>query len=223
MEASINNFWEDDEQVKKFAERDPDHRFMELIKIYDEPQTITVLDLGCAGGRNTVILAERGFQFRALDASAAMIRKTRQRVGALIGPEKAAEYVRQGNMDDLSSFPDHFFDFIIALGVYHNALSQAQWDRTLGESARVIKSGGRLLVSNFGPDSQPEGLPLIPHKNEPNVYDGFGPGPLYLIDAATLDREMERFGFKPLQPTETVVTATEKGRRVTINGLYMLS
>ena len=222
MEASINNFWEDDEQVQKFAEREPDHRFIEIIKIYPEPQKITVLDLGCAGGRNTVILAEKDFQFRALDASAAMIRKTCQRVSALIGPEKAAEWVRQGSMDDLSSFPDQFFDFIIALGVYHNALSQAQWDRALAESARVIKPGGRVLVSNFGPDSQPEGLPLIPHKNEPNVYDGFGPSPLYLIDAVSLDREMERFGFIPLQPTETVVTPTEKGRRVTINGLYKM-
>jgi len=222
MEASINNFWEDDEQVQKFAEREADHRLVEVIKCYPEPHKITVLDLGCAGGRNTVILAEKAFQFRALDASAAMIRKTRERISALIGAKKAREWVRQGSMDDLSSFSDQLFDFIIALGIYHNALSQAQWDRALTESARVIKPDGRVLVSNFGPDSQPEGLPLMPHKREPNVYDGFGPGPLYLIDALTLDHEMERFGFIPLQPTETVVTPTEKGRRVTINGLYKM-
>ena len=220
MDASINNFWEDDEQVQKFAEREPDHRFVEVIKIYPEPHKITVLDLGCAGGRNTVILAEKEFQFRALDASAAMIRKTRERISALIGPKKAREWVKKGSMDDLSCFCDQLFDFIIALGIYHNALSQAQWDRALAESARVIKPGGRILVSNFGPDSQPEGLPLIPQQTEPNVYDGFGPGPLYLIDAVSLDREMKRFGFMPLQPTETVVTPTEKGQRVTINGLY---
>ena len=49
---------------------------MELIEEYPDPSRVRVLDLGCAGGRNTVVLAERGFDLEALDASAAMVAKT---------------------------------------------------------------------------------------------------------------------------------------------------
>ena len=62
-------FWQKPEQVEAFAARPTDSRLTELLKSYRLPNQIRVLDLGCAGGRNTVILAEQGFDMYAVDNS----------------------------------------------------------------------------------------------------------------------------------------------------------
>jgi hypothetical protein len=77
------------------------------------------------------------------------------------------------------------------------------------------------LVSNFSPQCDPAGMGLSAVDGEPNVYEGFGSGRHYFVEADQLDREMAGFGLCPEVPTETVVKKTENGQRVTVNGLYV--
>jgi len=213
------SFWEDAERVEMFAERDPDRRLLSLVESHPDPQATRVLDIGCAGGRNTVVLAERGFDVYAIDSSSAMVEKTRERLAAILGQREAERRVRVGHMEDLSDFGAESFQLVVALGVYHNARSRRQWDRALDETARVLVPGGRLLVSNFSPRSDP-GADLHPVPGGEHVYDGFDAGPLFLLEADELDAEMARHDLISVVPTETVVRPTETGRRVTVNGLY---
>ena len=81
-----DEFWEDSEVVEQFAAREPDHRLSRLISQYDDPGSIRVLDLGCAAGRNAVFLVEHDFDVYAVDASLAMVEKTRQRMTPIVGP-----------------------------------------------------------------------------------------------------------------------------------------
>lgn len=215
-----NDFWEDPEQVKRFAGRDPDHRLIKLLPQYAEPEAVRVMDLGCAGGRNTVLLAEKGFDFHAVDASAAMVAETVKRVAAVVGLKEAERRINVARMDGLSRYETAQFDLLIALGVLHNAGSQREWEKSLSEVSRLLRQDGQLMLSNFGPRSQPEGMPLAPLADEPNVYRGFGPHDMYLLEACHLDEEMKRYGLEPSTPTETVHTETEGGFRITINGLY---
>ncbi len=67
-----NPFWDRLETVERFAVREPDHRLVRLADDVHHPGATRVLDLGCAGGRNTVLLAERGFDVWARDASGPM-------------------------------------------------------------------------------------------------------------------------------------------------------
>ena len=216
-----NNFWESLENVARFAAREPDVRLTELVREYPEPPAVRVLDLGCAAGRNAVLLADRGFDVEALDASDAMAAKTRERMAAILGAAEAARRVRVGRMDDLSFAADASFDLVVALGLYHCAQSRAEWDRALSETARVMKPGGRLLVSVFTPETDLTGRGIAPVPGEPNVYEGFESGRSVLVDAATLDAELARFGLAPLEPTRTARPKTETGRRVSANGLYV--
>jgi SAM-dependent methyltransferase len=215
-------FWESAEMVKRFANRDPDHRLLELIEQYPNPEAVRVLDLGCAAGRNTVLLARRGFDVAALDAAHAMVAETRRRVGEVLGSEEAEARVRQGRMDDLGAFDSGSMDLVVALGVYHAAASRSEWDRALEESFRVLARGGRLLVANHTPGFSPVGVEAEPVPGEPGLYDGFPSGRSFLIEAPELDREMARVGAYPLVPTRTVERRTsDGGRRVTVNGLYL--
>ena len=154
------SFWEDPEQVERFAGRDPDLRLIEVANTFADPATTTVMDLGCAGGRNTVFLAERGFDVFALDSAHAMVARTRSRVATVLGEAEAKRRVRFGTMEKLDEFPDGFFGLVVALGIYHNATTPDTWYGALRETGRVLKPGGLLLVSNFSPRTRPQGVPL---------------------------------------------------------------
>src|ERR1700693_1371794 len=222
-EMAMSSFWDSPENVGRSAAREPDVRLTELLREYAEPASVRVLDLGCAGGRNAVVLAGKGFDVEALDASPAMIAKTRERVAGILGPAEAARRVRVGRMDELSFAPDGRYDLVVALGLYHCAQSRAEWDRTPAETARVLKPGGKLLVSVFTPETDLTGRGTHPVPGEPDLYEGFDSGRHFLVDAARLDAELARFGLRPLEPTRTARPMTEVGRRVSANGLYRKS
>lgn len=216
-----SSFWDSAENVERFAAREPDVRLAKLVGEYPIPSKTRVLDLGCAGGRNAVLLAEKGFDVEALDASPAMVAKTRERLAAILGAAEADRRVRVGRMDDLSPAADATYELVVALGLYHCAQSRAEWERSLSESARVLKSGGRLLVSVFTPETDLTGHGIRALAGEPDVYEGFDSGGRHvLVDAAKLDRDLARVGLVPLEPTRTARPKTETGRRVSANGLY---
>lgn len=220
MSPPTSSFWEQPEQVEKFAGREPDHRLRALLQRWDDPESVAVLDLGCAGGRNTGLLVREGFDVRALDASSAMVEATRRRVAGALGPEEARRRVREGRMADLSAFPDGAFRLVVALGVYHNARSREGWDAALAETARVLEPGGLVLVSNFAPGTDLTGEGMQPVAGAEHVYRGSPGGPMFLLPADALDEEMARHGLRPVEPTGTVEVKADPGRRVTVNGLY---
>ncbi len=223
------SIWEQPESVARFAGRDPDLRLLEVLDGYEiagapakggGPHDVRVLDLGCAGGRNSEVLARRGFDLHALDASRAMVAHTRRRLRPLLGEEQAERRVEYGRMDDLGAFADACFDLVVALGIYHNATNRGEWDSALAETARVLKVGGRLLVAIFTPQTDLTGKGVRPVPGEPHLYDGFPSGRCFLVDQETLDAEMGRFGFAPEVPSRTVRVDTNVGRRVVVNALY---
>jgi SAM-dependent methyltransferase len=206
--------------VEQFADREPDHRLLSLVDEVADPSGHRVLDLGCAGGRNTELLARRGFDVHALDASEAMVARTRERVAAVLGREEARKRVRRGRMDELSSYRTGSFDLVVALGVHHSAGSRAEWSRAADEAARVLKPGGRLLFNQFTPEADLTGKGVRPVDGEPGVYEGFPGGRAVLLDAASLDAEWAARGVVPEMPSETVRVELEAGRRVSVNALY---
>ncbi len=216
-----SSFWDSAENVERFAAREPDVRLAQLVGEYPDPSGTRVLDLGCAGGRNAVLLAAKGFDVEALDASPAMVAKTRERLAAILGAAEAERRVRVGRMDDLSAAADATYDLVVALGLYHCAESRAEWERALAESARVLKPSARLLVSVFTPETDLTGHGTRAIAGEPDVYEGFDSGGRHvLVDAMKLDRDLARFGLLPVEPTRTARPRVETGRRVSANGLY---
>lgn len=216
------DFWDNPDIVARFAARAPDHRLQAWVDACADPAHTRVLDVGCAAGRNAVLLARRGFDVHALDASPAMVAETSRRLAAFFDADAAAERVREGRMDDLSRFPDESFDLVISLGVLHGAQTWEEWQRAVDELARVLAPAGGLLLSQFTPDTDPAGVgprPRVPGK--PHVFEGLHGGHAVLVEPATLAAELAARGLVAEDAPAIATGRTEEGgQRVSVNAFY---
>lgn len=215
-----DSFWESEEAVERFTGKEPDVRLRELLRGHSDPGQVHVLDVGCAAGRNTVMLVERGFDVFAIDGSEAMVARTRERVARVLGSDEANRRVERGSMEDLSRFADASVHLLVALGVLHQAMSESQWIGAIREMSRCAARDAMLLVAVWSPRSRPHGESIRRVPGEEHVYEGFHSGTHYLVEAPLLDSALASAGFTPVVPTDEVLVETEKGWRVTINGLY---
>lgn len=217
------DFWSSDAKAREFASREPDLRLQTLTAACDSPTTTRVLDIGCAGGRNTALLAELGFDVHAIDFAEAMVRTTRERLRPIYGTSEAAQRVQKRSMTDLAHYRDRDFDWIIALGIYQQAQNENDWNRALDETARVLKPGGRVLVANFGPGTGSRANPPTLVQRSRFLFTGFHFGNSCHLTADQLDAEFAGRGFEVETETATVRKETETGARETVNALYRKS
>ncbi|MEV4251461.1 class I SAM-dependent methyltransferase [Streptosporangium canum] len=96
-----------------------------------------ILDAGCGSGPLFSALRDRGAIVTGVDASAGMLELARQRLGADAD-------LRVVDLASPLPFPDDAFDDVIASLVLHYL---EDWGPTLAELRRVLRPGGRLLVS----------------------------------------------------------------------------
>jgi SAM-dependent methyltransferase len=100
------------------------------------------LDAGCGTGTIARRLAQHGCQVTAVDGSARMI-EVAERAAAAERTAAAVRFLRVHDVVELP-FADASFDAVICSSVLEYVADAA---RVLGELARVLRRGGRLIVS----------------------------------------------------------------------------
>lgn len=96
-----------------------------------------VLDAGCGSGALSAALLERGATVTGVDSSAGMLDLARRRLGEDVA-------LRRADLSEVLPFEDDTFDDVIASLVLHYL---EDWAPALSEIHRVLRPGGRLLVS----------------------------------------------------------------------------
>nr|WP_206642177.1 class I SAM-dependent methyltransferase [Nonomuraea polychroma] len=96
-----------------------------------------ILDAGCGSGPLFAELRDRGAIVTGIDASAGMLEMARQRLGTDAD-------LRVADLASPLPFPNDTYDDVIASLVLHYL---EDWGPTLAELRRVLRPGGRLLVS----------------------------------------------------------------------------
>ncbi len=214
--------WEHPDTVAFFREREADVRLTEIVDSGAVRPPTSVLDVGCAAGRNAVYLAERGFPGVAVDASAAMVAATRERLAAYAAD--APWRVLHRGMTELGDLADASFGLVLALGVLQNAPDDATFALALDHLARLACPGARVLIQNFGPDSLPHGEPLRRVPGSAHVWRGFdqvdASRGYTLPDPDALDALVTERGMELVAPTRVVWKEMKGGRRTTIIGDY---
>lgn len=106
-----------------------------------------VLDIGCANGSTTVqFAAQRRVDILGLDYIPEMIEQANVRLARLQGQLKGNVSFRVGTIVNLQEPPAHY-DKVIVIRVVINLGEWTNQLRGLHECARVLKSGGLLLLS----------------------------------------------------------------------------
>lgn len=130
------------------------------------PDGARVLDLGCGNGRHTRVAAGRHLPTVGLDLSRRLLSHARRAVAS-----PSANWM-EGVVEHLP-LKDGSVDAVLALAVIHHVRGRANRIQALRECARVLRPGGRALLSvwsrdqpRFGPGKEPapppEGDPAEP-------------------------------------------------------------
>ena len=107
----ISEIWENNYKSGRFNKYPFDSIVSFIFKNYgyiDDKFSIKVLELGCGGGNNLIMLSDEGFDFYALDASLKSIDIVKKRLKNNFDSTK----IRQGNFTNIP-FEDNFFDAVI--------------------------------------------------------------------------------------------------------------
>lgn len=118
-----------------------------------------VADLGCGTGQLAETLAPFVAHVIAVDASAEMLAAARERLGAASNVE-----VRQGDLEALPLDTAGVDAAILSLVLHY----VAEPGRVLGEAARALRPGGRLLIIDMMPHDRDELRQQMGH-----VWQGF--------------------------------------------------
>ena len=120
----------------------------------------TIGDLGCGTGHLAQALAPFVGRVIAVDASAAMLRSARARIGDVANIE-----IRRGDLEDLP-ITDGALDaaFLVLVLSY-----VAEPGRAITEAARALKPGGRLMITDLMPHDRAEYRQTMGHQ-----WQGFG-------------------------------------------------
>ena len=110
-----------------------------------------LLDIGTGTGRMIELFGARAAQVTALDNSPEMLRIARAKLGDGAGGELAADML----LGDFNALPlaDAGYDLVLLHQVLHFAQTP---ERVIGEAARVLAPGGRLLIADFAPHEREE-------------------------------------------------------------------
>jgi ArsR family transcriptional regulator len=110
-----------------------------------------LLDIGTGTGRMIELLGPEAEKATGIDRSPEMLRMARAKIEGLQSKGLPAE-LRQGDMYALP-LPDEAADTVIIHQVLHYA---QQPPAAIAEAARVLKTGGRLLIVDFAPHDREE-------------------------------------------------------------------
>lgn len=120
-----------------------------------EPSPIgRMLDIGTGTGRGIELFAERSAQFTALDNNGEMLRLARAKLAELVPDRFDASRV-EIVLGDFNALPlaDGSFDTVLLHQVLHYAPDPA---RVIGEAARVLRPGGRIMIVDFAAHDREE-------------------------------------------------------------------
>ena len=118
-----------------------------IVSVLNAPKDSTFLDVGCGIGAHSIRLARRGFSVLGTDFSETVLTWAEKN----IRDRGMKDRIRLQREDILSSsFEDACFDYILCWGVLMHI---HDIERGISEIARILKPGGRLVISEVNMNS----------------------------------------------------------------------
>ena len=135
------------------------------------------MDAGSGPGRFSIAAADLGAKVTVLDLSSSQLKIAKEKIGQAGLLENVEDFV-QGDITDLSAFPDGHFDTVICYGGALSYVCERRHEAA-SELVRIVRPGGAILVSvmsRYGASLNLVRRPTMPLLQEPegwswNVWD----------------------------------------------------
>ena len=157
-----------------------------------------LLDLGCGTGRNFIY--SPGLEWYCVDFSEEMLKHA----SINAGEKKVEAEFFHAETHDLD-FEDNFFDYVLCYSVLHCIDKPEKREQTLREIYRILKRGGKALISVWGRNSK-----VLKNKNK-ECYVGWHSTETekrlrytYIYDFEELRELLKKIGFKILSEDENM-------------------
>lgn len=163
-----------------------------------------ILDAGCGAGRNIVYFLREGYDVCGADVNAESVASVRA-LARTLAPALPEQNFRVEPVERMS-FDDACADVMISNTVLHLAADDAQFERMLLGTWRVLKPGGLFfsrLASTIGMESQFERI-------EGRRYRSPDGGERYLVDEALLIALAQRLGGELADPLKTTIVQNQR-------------
>ncbi len=167
------------------------------------------LDAGCGAGLAALLAALRGAEVSAIDASAELVAIAQRRV--------PGSDIRQADLESLP-YADATFDAVVAVNSVFYAADPAA---AMHELVRVVRPGGRVVVTTWGPMDRCDYAavirllgPLMPPP-PPGSKPG---GPFAFAAPGALEAVMEAAGLRPIDRGETTCPFCYPSREISLRG-----
>lgn len=137
--------WEDGNyaQFAKYMEAGA----IEILHEWDFATGQSLLDVGCGSGQIAIPAAKKGLKVTGVDIAENLLEHARQRASEA----KLNVNFRVGDAENLPLAANHFD---IAVSMF-GAMFAPRPEKVVQEFARVLKSGGKLVMTNWTPNSMP--------------------------------------------------------------------
>ena len=106
-----------------------------------------VLDLGFGNGNNMILLGSLGFDLYGIEVTEEICQVVKSKMAEL----KYDADLRAGT-NTCIPFEDNMFDLLISWNVIHYEDNEDSMRKAISECQRVLKPGGRVLISTTGPE-----------------------------------------------------------------------
>jgi ubiquinone/menaquinone biosynthesis C-methylase UbiE len=203
----VNTFTKDKSSValSRFLYNLPDHNLM------------SVLDVGCGGGRNTEMIFREGFKIYACDNSIAMIKQTKKRMSRFIPKNIIKSRIIKANMVKLP-FKNNFFDIVVSNGVFHNAISVEMLNKAIKETSRVLKKEGKLYLNIF---YEFKNTTNVQKTKYPNVYSTNSGLKMTLLNSENILRILKNYRFKLYSDVKIYKKKLDVGNRGVFRAIFI--
>ena len=156
----------------------PSLDFFDFVKwLKKEKISGKVLDIGCGGGRHTIVLAKEGFEVYGIDFSKSAVKVAQNNARKASVSDKT--FFKVGDALNLP-YTDDFFNVINDDGCLHH-ISKDDWKKYLQNVTKVLKKDGILRVKVFSkncnfyevnkPKNSDDHWILVPSKDYTYFFD----------------------------------------------------
>lgn len=192
MDPLAGSTWSAPGTVAGFAQSAPNATLVRFAEAELPASGGWALDVGCGAARNTVPLAQLGWNVLAVDLARPMIEAAAARAEL----EGVSSKVRLA-LAPMHALPaaSGTMDLIVAHGIWNLARSGDEFRQGVREAARVARPGAALFVFTFSRRTLPPGA--TPVAGETFVFTQFSGQPQCFLTESQLVAELGAAGFRP--------------------------